>query len=394
MQIGHYTNTYHPSISGVVRSVSSFRTALSILGHNVFVFTQDAGDFEDSEPFIFRYSSLNLGWPNDFPATIPISPFMERLLPTLKLDLIHAHHPVLLGQVAASKAEELDIPLVFTFHTRYRDYSHYIPIPQETVQEFLKSAIDNWIEDYLGKVDHVVVPSESMRIVLEKQYGYAHSTSVVPTGIDLSPYESADGEARRAELGWKDEKIIISVGRLGSEKNWRCLIKAFALVHKQHSDSRLAIIGDGPEKKHLLKLCKELKITKHVDFLGKMPFDLIPVTLKAADMFAFASTSETQGLVTLEAMAAALPIVAVDAIGTRDVVDHEEDGLLTSDDPALLAKSIIHLLDNQDVFEHFKLGAKQKSRSLEFTLQAKKLAAVYENVISDKKSRSKHAAKR
>lgn len=393
MQIGHYTNTYHPSISGVVRSVSSFRAGLSILGHNVFVFTQDAGDFEDEEPFIFRYSSLNLGWPNDFPATIPISPFMERLLPTLKLDLIHAHHPVLLGQVAASKAEELEIPLVFTFHTRYREYTHYFPIPQEVVQDFLKNAIDSWIEDYLSKVDHVVVPSESMRSVLEKQYGYDHPTSVVPTGIDLSPYESANSNARRAELGWNDEKIIISVGRLGSEKNWLCLIRAFALVFGEHPETRLALIGDGPEKKRLVKLCKELNISEQVHFLGKLPFELIPATLKAADMFAFASTTETQGLVTLEAMAAGLPIVAVDAIGTRDVVDHDKDGLLTKDDPADVAKAINYLLENDDVFEHFKLAAKEKSRSLEFTLQARKLADVYENVIEEKNSHRQISAK-
>jgi len=393
MQIGHYTNTYHPSISGVVRSVSSFRDGLSLLGHNAFVFTQDAGDYEDSEPFIFRYSSLNLGWPNDFPATIPISPFMERLLPTLKLDVIHAHHPVLLGQVAASKAEELDIPLVFTFHTRYRDYTHYFPLPQESVQDFLKGAIDNWIEDYLRKVDHVVVPSESMRVVLEQQYAYDHPTSVVPTGIDLGPYEIADGLARRKELGWGDEKIIISVGRLGSEKNWLLLVKAFALVFKQHPDARLAIIGDGPEKKPLRKLCKELNITEQVEFLGKLPFDLIPATLKAADMFAFASTTETQGLVTLEAMAAGLPIVAVDAIGTRDVVDHEKDGFLAGNDPVELANAMNHLLENQEVFEHYKHTAKQKSRSLEFTLQAKKLTDVYENVIKVKNQHRKIRSK-
>ena len=119
-----------------------------------------------------------------------------------------------------------------------------------------------------------------------------------------------------------------------------------------------------------------------------MPFELIPATLLAADLFAFASTSETQGLVTLEAMAAALPIVAVDAIGTRDVVDHEEDGFLTIDDPESMAKSISHLLDNKDIFEHFKDAAQKKSQSLEFTLQAKKLAAVYESVIQDKNKKA------
>ncbi len=385
MRIGHYTNTYYPSISGVVRSVSSFRAGQSLLGHNAFVFTQDAGDYKDEEPFIFRYPSLNLGLLYDVPATIPISPFMEKLLPTLKMDLIHSHHPVLLGQVAANKAEELDIPLVFTFHTRYRDYSHYIPLPQESFQKLLKTVIDKWIEDYVRKVDHVVVPSESMRIVLEEQYGYDQPTTVVPTGIDLRPYEKADGKQRRKDLGWNNERVIIAVSRLGSEKNWTSLVKAFALAHIDNPNTRLAIIGDGPEKKRLIKLCRELKVTEKVDFLGKLPFEEIPATLKAADLFIFASTTETQGLVTLEAMAAGLPIVAVDAVGTQDVIDHEQDGLLTDDDPDALAQAITRLLTHEDVFEHFRLASIKKSRSLEYTQQAKKLLAVYERVLEQRK---------
>ena len=134
MHIAHFTNTYRPVISGVVRSVSTFRQALVELGHNVFIFTQQASDYEDTEPFIFRYPALDLPVFHDFPSTIPLSPFVDRLLPHLKLDLIHTHHPVLLGQTAASKAEELDLPLIFTFHTRYREYSHYVPLSQKFVQ--------------------------------------------------------------------------------------------------------------------------------------------------------------------------------------------------------------------------------------------------------------------
>ena len=120
MHIAHFTNTYHPVTSGVVRSVSSFRQALSDLGHNVFIFAQTDREYKDKEPFVFRYPALQLPL-QEYPLTIPVSNFVDTLLPSLKLDVIHAHHPALLGQVAARKAEALNVPLVFTHHTRYRE---------------------------------------------------------------------------------------------------------------------------------------------------------------------------------------------------------------------------------------------------------------------------------
>jgi len=385
MHIGHFTNTYHPSISGVVRSVASYRQALSELGHNIFIFTQDAGDYQDTESFIFRYLSLHFSFPVDFPATIPVSPFMDRLIPLLNLDLIHAHHPILLGQIAANKAEELDIPLVFTFHTRYREYSHYIPIPQDIVQDFLKGAIDLWLRDFIQKCDHVVVPSESMRAVLAEQYGFSEEVTVVPTGIDLRPYEGLDGEPLRRDHGWGDDIVITSVGRLGSEKNWTTLVRAVARLIKNHPQVRLVIIGDGPERKRLRRLSKELGIAERVDLIGKVPFDMVPNYLKASDLFAFASTTETQGLVTLEAMAAGLPVVAVDAVGTRDIIEHGENGLLTENDDASIASAIERILDDRNVYEHFSQTSILKARSLEFRSQAKKMMSVYEEAIANKK---------
>ena len=386
MHIAHFTNTYFPSISGVVRSVTSFRRGLTELGHNTFVFTQQASDYEDEEPFIFRYISLNIGLPYEFPATIPISPFMDRLIPSLKLDVIHAHHPVLLGQIAANKAQELNLPLVFTFHTRYREYSHYIPIPQERVQEFLREAIDLWLNDYIKQCDHIVVPSESMRQVLADLYEVDKPVTVVATGIDLRPYQSADGARVRAERGWGDDQVIISVSRLAAEKNWPTLLEAVAKLKPDHPRLRLVAIGDGPAKRKLSKLASKLGISQQVEFLGKLPFEEIPSYLKAADLFAFASTSETQGLVTLEAMAAGLPIVAVDAIGTSDVVEHEVDGLLTEDDSAALAAQIDRLLSSPEQLAHYRAASLKKAQSLEITKQSKKLLAVYEEVIKQKQA--------
>jgi 1,2-diacylglycerol 3-alpha-glucosyltransferase len=383
MRIAHFTNTYYPVISGVVRSVSAFRKALAELGHTVFVFAQDAPDYEDEEPFIFRYPALNLGLPGDFPATLPFSPFMDRLFPALKVEVIHSHHPFLLGQVAANKAEEMDLPLVFTFHTRYREYSHYLSLSQDFVDAFIQGAIDSWLCDYMQRCHHIVVPSESIREILSEEYGVESGITVVPTGIDPEPYQAADSQAVRRRHGWENETILVSVGRLALEKNWRTLLAAVRQVMATRASVRLVLIGDGPARRELEQYTRETGIANRVTFTGKLNFDQIPGYLKAADLFCFASTTETQGLVTMEAIAAGLPVVAVNASGTRDVVEHEREALLTENDSTALAQAIGRVLDDGELRERLHEGALEKARAFDINLEARKLVEVYETAQAD-----------
>ncbi|MEW6401059.1 MAG: glycosyltransferase [Chloroflexota bacterium] len=219
MNIAFFTNYYHPVVNGVVRSVASFRNALIKQGHHVFVFAQSDGEYKDDEQFIFRYPSLSLPLPGDIPAVIPISAFVDQLLPSLKLDVIHAHHPILLGQTAASKAAEMNLPLVFTFHTKYWEYTHYVPFSQEVIQEFFKNAVHNWLKGYLSRCQHVVIPSESIKEFLVNEYGLQEGYTVIPTGLDLEPFLYADGLSLRRSMGWRNDKVLMSIGRLAAEKN-------------------------------------------------------------------------------------------------------------------------------------------------------------------------------
>jgi glycosyltransferase involved in cell wall biosynthesis len=383
MHIAFFTNTYHPIVSGVVRSISTFRQALTGLGHLVFIFGQDADDYKDDEPFIFRYPALDLPVIYDFPLTLPISPFVDKLIPALKLDIIHSHHPFLLGQKAAKLAAELNLPLVFTFHTRYRDLSHYIAFHQELV----KGTIDRIIGDYMQRCQHVVVPSESMRQLLASEYGVTERVTVVPTGIDVSLYRAADGQAIRQARGWGQDLLLVSVGRLVKEKNWQKLLAAAAQVMQKHDCLRLVIIGEGDERKSLERYAGEMGLARRIEFTGQLPFEEVAAYLKAADIFCFASTNETQGLVTMEAMAAGLPIVAVDAVGTRDTVTHGQEGLLVTNDSQALAGAIEHLIENEALRYHFSWAAEKKACLFDATTQAQKLLAVYEQAKIDKAAR-------
>jgi 1,2-diacylglycerol 3-alpha-glucosyltransferase len=302
MHIAFFTNFYLPIVNGVVRSVESFRSELTNQGHNVFVFAQTDQDYVDQAPFIFRYPSLRLPTQVKVSAVIPVSPFVDQLLPALKLDVIHTHHPFLLGQTAAGKAEDLGLPLVFTFHTQYQEYTHYVPLPQEAIQEFLKDAIQNWLMDFIGKCHHIVVPSESMKETLVRDYGLRDRYTVIPTGIDLELYRRAGGRSLRSKLGWQKDKVLVSSGRLGQEKNWDTLFKAVKKAHQKHPELRFVLIGDGLERESLQNLAAELGIAERIIFTGEVPFSEVVRYLKAADVFGFASVTETQGLVMEETL--------------------------------------------------------------------------------------------
>ena len=386
LHVANFTNTYLPLINGIVRSVSAFRQALSDLGHNAFVFAQESEGYQDQEPFIFRYPTINLPLPYDFPAILPISAFVDRLFPSLKADIVHTHHPILLGQAGANKAEKYGLPLVFTFHTQYREYTHYVPLPQEAVQTFIKEAVDVWMAEYMQKCQHVVVPSNGMRDILVDKYGLRERVTVIPTGLNLEPYQRADGSAIRAQRGWQEQRVLISVGRLGTEKNWDTLIEAGALAMQEHPDLHIAILGEGPQRKELEKLARKLGVSSKVELVGKVPFEQVPNYLKAADLFAFASTTETQGLVTLEAMAAGLPVVAVDATGTNDVVEHGQEGLLTAQDSQAMAQALKTMLEDEQKMGDYKQAALEKARQFEIHNQAKKLVEIYHQAIEDRRA--------
>jgi 1,2-diacylglycerol 3-alpha-glucosyltransferase len=386
MNIAHFTNTYKPNVNGVVRSVSTFREGLTRLGHLVFIFAQEAPrDYVDPEQFIFRYPGFNIPRFN-YSFTLPTSSFVDQLIPSLKLDVIHSNHPVLVGRAAADEAENRGLPLVFTFHTRYVEYAEgylaYVPFSKAIVEGIV---VDGLVT-YLNRCQHIVTPSNSIKQTLIDYGGVTERITTIPTGIDLEPFQQADGGAVREQYQLQDKTLLVSVGRLAEEKNWKTLLEAVAIAAKQRDDLRLLLIGDGPQRDELEKYARELGLGQVVIFTGLVPFEEIPSYLKAADIFVFASTSETQGLVTMEAMAAGLPVVAVDATGTRDEVQNHVQGLLTADNSAALAQAMQKVLNDRGLYLRFKSAVEEKAQSFDMMAQAQKMVAVYEQAIEDKKA--------
>jgi 1,2-diacylglycerol 3-alpha-glucosyltransferase len=381
MHIGHFTNTYIPTVSGVVRQVSALREAHMEQGHSVSIFTQRVNGFSKSEAHIFCYPTMMFKLPMDFPIILPFSPSINNLLPSLKLDVLHAHHPFVLGRVAISKARELKIPMVFTFHTRYWEHSHFFPIQMPTVQQWAKAAIHLRLRQFLQSCPDIVVYTESLRDLVRQTYHYEGRIHVVPTGIDLSKFQQSLGEQMRQRLGWQDWKVVISIGRLSLEKNWLTLIEAVRLVMQTHERIRLVLIGDGPQRKFLEHHVHQSGMANRVEFLGKVEFAEIPSYLHAANVFGFASTTETIGRATMEAMAAGLPVVAVAAGGTSDLIVSGHEGLLTDNHSSSLAEGIRKVLDDTALSQKLGNAAKLKAQSFNVKIEAEKMLEVYYNAI-------------
>jgi glycosyltransferase involved in cell wall biosynthesis len=154
---------------------------------------------------------------------------------------------------------------------------------------------------------------------------------------------------------------------------------------RDHPNVVLAILGDGPYLKDLDRLARDLGVSGQVEFVGKVPFDQVPDYLKGADLFCFSSLTETQGLVTVEAMAAGLPVVAVEATGTQDVIKDGENGLLTPDDSLALAQAITRVLKHPELRSRFQKASLDTARKYGIKTQAEKLVGVYEQAIQAQK---------
>ncbi len=381
MRIAHFTNTYLPTISGVVRNVTSLERALREQGNQVFIFTENTGGDPNGAPHVFRYPTLGRRLPMDFPAILPYSRAIDALLPQLRLDIIHTHHPFSLGHAALAKARGLGIPVVFTFHTLYWEHAHYVPPRSKITETLVRMVICRRIKKFLPRCDHIVVYTEDLRSLLRSRFDVENQVSVVPTGIDPAPYRRLDRSVLRSKLGWERSRILISAGRLGAEKNWITFLDAGMRAMEQHPELNIVILGDGPEKARLEQFVRRRQRGSQVSFLGKVPFAAVPGYLKAADLFGFASVTETIGRVTMEAMAAGLPIVAVNAMGTRDIVEHHGEGLLTENDPVALARAIGRLLADPHLRARYGHRSARKGRTFNLCKEAQMLLKVYEQTI-------------
>ncbi|MDH7486039.1 MAG: glycosyltransferase [Anaerolineae bacterium] len=379
MRIGIFSNTYKPVISGVVTSISLFRRGLMERGHEVFVFAPTCRGYEDDEEGIFRYPAIDLPESLNSSLALPFSPRISRLLPTLGLDVIHSHHPIIMGNEAVRVARKLEVPLVFTCHSRYEDFSEYVPVGQ-LGDPLVKMAIRRLVTDYANECDLVLCPAQHVRRLLE-EYGVTRPMEIVPSPVRLDAFAHGEGGWVRQKHGFgAGERVLVYVGRLALEKDISFLLRAFRRVLAQEPRGRLLLVGSGPEEKHLRRLAEELDIAERVVFAGYVEHVQVPDYLAAADLFVFASWSETQGLSLLEAMAAGLPAVVVRTWATEEMLTPGVDGVLVEADEAAFAAAVVHLLRDEEQRAALAQQARRTAQRYSIEACAERLEQAYEGV--------------
>ncbi len=380
MRIGIFTNTYKPEINGVVRSITTFRDELVQQGHAVYIFAPEAPKFEDEDYGVFRYPALRLSAKVNYPMAIPVSPYIDWVVPRLKLDILHSNHPVLLGEEAINFAKRLNLPHIFTHHTQYEAYSHYVPFNQTIVRTLTREFVRN----YIARSVRVIAPTESMREIIAANYpNFDSRLRVLPSPVNLAHFQSDSDAAQRIRKKYQlgEHFVFVSVSRLTAEKNVSALIEAFAKVHAKNPDTHLLLVGDGALKSDLQHLSSRLNIAEAVIFTGSVPYDEVPHLLSASDVFAFASTTETQGLVTLEAMSVGLPVVVVDAAGNRDVTEDGVNGLLVEKSTDAIAEGMTRLLKDKTLRHELSIGARKTAHSYSAPALTRKLVEIYQEAI-------------
>jgi glycosyltransferase involved in cell wall biosynthesis len=298
-----------------------------------------AGDVADP-PFVHRYPSVPAPTYPGFALPLPYSPRLARLAARLDLDIVHAQHPFLLGPTARRLARRTRRPLVFTHHTRYEKYAHYVPVNQRLVAALAVRLSCRFAD----RADLVVAPSERMAVTLVAR-GVRAPVVVVPTGVAVDRFVPGDRAAARRALGWPDDApVCLYVGRLDPEKSVDRVIRAFGVIAEAVSGSRLVLVGQGTHEAALARLAAAGPARDRIHFAGGRAHETLARYYQAADLFLFASETETQGLVLAEAHAAGLAAVAVRASGVDEVVADGETGLLTKGEPGELADAAIGLL--------------------------------------------------
>jgi len=378
MRIVIFTNSYKPTTSGVVRSVNVFRQGLIEAGHSVYIITPMREDYEDEEHHIFRFPALELPDRLDLSLVIPLKTPMSPTIRGIKPDLIHSQHPFVMGGLASAFARDLKLPLVFTFHTRYDEYvQRYVPIAPRLAGWMAEEIVGRYME----KCTSIIAPTPSIRDLIWRDYGSSVPVTVVPTPVDLSAYHDLEPGRVRATLHLKDAEVLLYVGRLVGEKNLDFLLRAFARIAPQRPQARLLMVGDGTHKRSLEQMAHKLDLGSRVVFTGFIPLAEVPHYAAAADLFVFSSTTDTQGLVLIEAMAAGTPVVAVEAPGPADVLA-DGGGMLVPLQEETFAEAVLELLTDDSRRRALGEEATRVAQGYSIPGATQRLLEVYEAAVT------------
>ncbi|HLF56439.1 MAG TPA: glycosyltransferase [Thermoanaerobaculia bacterium] len=348
-RVALFTNNYLPRVSGVAVAVDFLERALRAAGHETLVVAPDyGGEPELPGARVRRVRSIQLRrWGAAIPLPLLDAPLREVAL--FAPDVLHAHHPFLNGEAAVCAADALGLPLVYTFHTLYESFLHYVRLDFGPVARGVRAFVRRFVE----RCDLVVAPTEPVRRHLVSEWGVSVPTATAPTGLDPERFSAralVGRGATRAALGLGGRApLLVWAGRVAEEKDPRIALATLAALVERGHDAGLVFLGDGPLAGGLARQAKRLGLDGRVAFAGFVDQERLPALLAAGDVFLFTSWNDTQGIVAYEAWAAGLPIVAVPSMAGQAVVEPGRNGLLAGAEARELASAVEALRDRPEL---------------------------------------------
>ncbi len=327
MNILMMTNTYFPIVGGLEQSVYSFSEEFKSLGHEVLIVTPNFKGMPTEETGVIRIPAFQKFNGTVFSVNFPASGLLTRLMKEFSPDIVHSHCPFFMGDFALHLSRQHAIPLVFTYHTMFEQYVHDWPVQNEGVKRFMVKLAAG----YANLVDQVIVPSESVQDILLKR-GVKTPMEVIPTGVDVERFSKGDRKAFRQQNQIPLDALVVGhAGRLAPEKNLEFLTNCMVELLKKDPRIHALIVGLGPSEQMIKDAFGQAGLEKRLHLTGVLHYQHLVDAYFAMDVFAFASLSETQGIVLIEAMAAGVPVVALDAPGAREVVEDYHNGRLLAE---------------------------------------------------------------
>lgn len=380
MRIAMFSNTYLPFTGGVPISVARLKRGLEARGHEVLLVCPAYGPAE-AEDGVLRVPTL-FGAGEMVRIANPLHPRTWRRVRDFAPDVIHLHHPFWLGSLGLHMARSLKVPAVFTYHTRLEQFAHMVPLPGAV----FRNVVAHWlISRFANRCDRVIVPTPVTRDYV-RLIGIDVPVDVQPTGVEMALYRDIDPprlDALRRAHNPDGRRLLVTVARLSPEKNVAFIIRAMAELKARGAPPfRLMVLGDGEERAALEALTRDLGLDDEVTMLGDVPATQVPAHLCIADVFVFASAAETQGMVVLEAMAAGLPVVAVNSSGIDAFVEHRRTGYVAPETLATWTDALHALL--VDGTERRAMGAAARDVAGRYSLEAfsANVAGIYETAIA------------
>ncbi len=383
LRVAMFTNNYLPFMGGVPISIDRLYRGLVGTGTKVKLFAplypQERPATQDDR--VFRCPVLFHTRRENFPISNIFSRKIEAEFKTFDCDLVHVHHPFWLGKKGMQLARKRGIPVVFTYHTRLERYTHYIPLPGTILKNLTAHFL---IKHFANKCDAIITPTASTEEYL-RNLGVSALIETIPTGVSMEDYKRWSPhqvKALRSRYAAPRDRLLISVSRMAQEKNVDFLIDGLAKVkNRTHIPFKCLLIGDGPEKERLEKKVTELDMDDWIVFTGYMAPHEVALCYLAADIFVFASTSETQGMVLLEAMAGGCPVVAVRASGVYDVVKDGYNGFKVAESTDNWADAVAHLLEDDKQRWVMSENSQIFARDYSMKKTTAKISRLYRRVI-------------